>query len=628
MSQFLNPEEARLDPVLAGLSAGSRVGAGRFTLLRLLGRGGNGVVWLARDEHLRESVALKFLPPEIRHDAAALDDLRRETSRSRKLTHPHIIRIHDLYKTDQEAFISMEYVDGLNLSELRLQQPDRVLTWSFLEPLIKELCHALDYAHGERIIHRDLKPANMMIDGRGRLKLADFGIAAMVTDTVSRISVGRHALSGTACYMSPQQLDGKMPQVTDDIYSVGATLYELLASRAPFFTGDIPHQVRSFAPQPIDKRLSQLNLHNPVPAAVSSTIMACLAKEPEKRPQSARAIAEQIGLGPLPVNAPTDAPSHAEAPRPLERPAAQPQPPEAAAQAQVRSPSRSGGPVQTGVAIPQPPPQDRTLSSYQAPAPARRRSPILPLTVIVLAAILLAGAGTWWWWTQQGPGKAPSGMAAQPPAPEFIPLFNGHDFSGWEGDPEIWSVRDGAITATNGTSKERRPVALFWRGGSVEDFELRLSFRIRSGNSGIYYRAKQLLGHEVGGYQFEISGPMTGLLIESGPDRMRRQPSLPGSVTIAKVINGREKVTAERPTASDALQVRNAFRPGAWNDVVIIARSNHVVQALNGHTIIDTTDEFEKRPQRGTVALEVYGAVPTSVQFRNIRLKHLPPAGQ
>src|SRR5262245_7149744 len=222
MSLFTNPEDARLDPALAALAAGKRVGGGRFTLLRLLGQGGMGVVWLARDEHLREEVALKFLPPEIRYDAVALDDLRRETSRSRKLTHPHIIRIHDFYKADQEAFISMEYVDGPNLSELRLQQPDRVLNWNFLSPLAKELCDALYYAHEENIIHRDLKPANMMLDVRGRLKLADFGIAAAVTDTVGRISIGRHGLSGTASYMSPQQLDGQTPQVADDIYSLGA----------------------------------------------------------------------------------------------------------------------------------------------------------------------------------------------------------------------------------------------------------------------------------------------------------------------------------------------------------------------------------------------------------------------
>src|SRR5688572_801894 len=117
MSQQQNPDDSSAHVSGTPLEAGFLVGNGRFTLLRVLGRGGMGVVWLARDEQLREGVALKFLPPEIRHDAAALDDLRRETSRSRKLTHANIIRIHDLFQSEKEAFISMEYVDGPNLTE-------------------------------------------------------------------------------------------------------------------------------------------------------------------------------------------------------------------------------------------------------------------------------------------------------------------------------------------------------------------------------------------------------------------------------------------------------------------------------------------------------------------------------
>jgi serine/threonine protein kinase len=464
-----------------------------------------------------------------------------------------------------------------------------------LEPLIKELCLALDYAHGERIVHRDLKPANMMVDGRGRLKLADFGIAAIMTDTVSRVSVGRHALSGTACYMSPQQLDGTLPQVTDDVYSIGATLYELLTSRAPFFTGDIAHQVRSFAPQPIEKRLSQLNIHNPLPPSVSGTIMTCLAKEPEKRPESARAIAEQIGLGPLGAKPGKEAPVKVD-------PTPKPRPVEPAPPAELVK-HRNGN----------------TTPYDTDPKQKRQRSPLL---AVAAAIVLVAVAGGIWWFSQRGTAKTPSQTAAAA-VPEFISLFNGRDFTGWDGDPQIWSVRDGIITATDGTSKERRPVALFWRGGTVDDFELRVSFKITSGNSGIYYRAKQLLGFEVGGYQFEISGPMTGLLVESGPDRMRRQPSQAGSVTLARVENGKEQVTTQGPTPSSAHDVKKAFRAGAWNDVVIIARGNHVVHMLNGHTMIDTTDEYEKRPRSGTIALEVYGTVPTSVQFRDVRLKRL-----
>ena len=269
---------------------------GRFVLVKRLGRGGMGEVWLARDERLREPVALKFLPPEIRGDAGALEDLCRETARSHKLSHANIVRIHDLYEDpDGMAFIVMEYIDGPTLAALRLQQPSRVLSWEYLRPLVAQLCAALEYAHGEKVIHRDLKPANLMVDSRGRLKLADFGIAAVASDSMSRISM-RHSTSGTLPYMSPQQLTGQRPQAADDIYALGATLYELLTGKPPFHTGDITHQVLHQAPEPMEDRLAELGMANDIPPDVAALIMACLAKEPGQRPQSARAVAEWIGL--------------------------------------------------------------------------------------------------------------------------------------------------------------------------------------------------------------------------------------------------------------------------------------------------------------------------------------------
>lgn len=283
-------------PETMPLQPGQSFAQGRFVLVQLLGQGGMGEVWLARDERLNESVALKFLPPEIRGDPAALDDLRRETSRSRKLTHPNIIRIHDLHEEgDGTAFIAMEYVDGPTLAGLRVEQPARVLEWDYLRPLVEQLCAALDYAHGEKVVHRDLKPANVMVDRKGRLKLADFGIAAVASNSMSRVSV-KHSTSGTLPYMSPQQVTGKRPQAADDIYALGATLYELLTGKPPFHSGDITHQILHEAPEPMEDRLAALGMQNEIPPDAASLIMACLGKEPGQRPQSARVVAGWIGL--------------------------------------------------------------------------------------------------------------------------------------------------------------------------------------------------------------------------------------------------------------------------------------------------------------------------------------------
>ncbi len=255
-----------------------------------------GVVWLAYDRHLEEEVALKFLPPQLTPDPEAVSSLRREVTKSRKLSHPNIVRIHDLVLMEGEPpFLSMEFVEGTNLGTLKAAQPNRLFHWEEIEPVVQQLCAALDYAHREKVAHRDLKPGNMMLHGNGRLKLADFGLAATLTETISKMTRDL-GVSGTVAYMSPQQLDGELPTASDDIYAFGASLYELLTSKPPFFTGDIPHQIRNLAPKPMEDRLRELELANEIPASVAALTMARLAKERETRPSCAREIADWIGL--------------------------------------------------------------------------------------------------------------------------------------------------------------------------------------------------------------------------------------------------------------------------------------------------------------------------------------------
>ena len=294
----MNDTELDLGQTLRGFAPGERL-FGRYTLKTILGRGGMGIVWRAFDEHLERDVALKFLPELIVLDHAALDELKRETKRNLELTHHNIVRIYDFAHEDHTACISMEYVDGATLSALRVEREAKIFKVAELQPLVAQVCHALEYAHAKaRIVHRDLKPANLMVNASEQLKITDFGIARSLSDSVSMLSM--RATSGTLLYMSPQQLDGERPSSLDDIYSLGATLYELLTSKPPFFSGAIETQVREKTPVSITARRGELNIGNEdvVPAEWEETIAKCLAKDPAQRPQSAMELAVDLGLAP------------------------------------------------------------------------------------------------------------------------------------------------------------------------------------------------------------------------------------------------------------------------------------------------------------------------------------------
>ena len=271
------------------------VGGGRYVLRWLLGEGGKCMVWQAQDERLNETVALKFLSPEAGADPRMLQELRKEALRARRLAHQNIVQLYDIYEApDELPFMIMEFVDGGSLHTLRVQSETQFLCWDdYIKPITLQLCHALEHAHSEGSIHRDLKPANVMVDSRGRAKLTDFGISATVNDIYTRV-LGMRDTRGTVTFMSPQQMDGEPAHPTDDIYALGATLYELLASRAPFFNGDIGHQVRQVPPQPIQACQKELKIENPVPPNVAALIMACLRKNPAERPQSAWEVAKYI----------------------------------------------------------------------------------------------------------------------------------------------------------------------------------------------------------------------------------------------------------------------------------------------------------------------------------------------
>jgi serine/threonine protein kinase/Tfp pilus assembly protein PilF len=279
-------------------ASGQRV-FGRYTLVKVLGRGGMGIVWLARDEELERDVALKFIPDLMIQDRAMFDQLKRETKRCLELTHPYIVRIHDFIHDERSGCISMEYIDGETLSNLRAEkeqkvfEPDEIATW------ISQLCDALDYAHDyAKVIHRDLKPANLMVNQRGDLKVSDFGIARSLGDSVSRLTM-EQGRSGTLVYMSPQQLGGERGTHLDDIYSLGASIYELLTSKPPFYSGNIDRQICERVAPSMTERRKELDIEPALILQVwEDAVAACLAKDPSRRPQSAAEVAQRLQLAP------------------------------------------------------------------------------------------------------------------------------------------------------------------------------------------------------------------------------------------------------------------------------------------------------------------------------------------
>ncbi len=277
--------------------AGGQQVFGRYLLIKILGRGGMGIVWLARDEELEREVALKFLPDPVIQDRALLNDLKRETRRSLELTHKNIVRIYDFVNDARSACISMEYVDGETLSNLRAEKEQKVFETNELRGWTSQLCDALDYAHNHaQIIHRDLKPANLMVNQRGDLKVSDFGIARSLGDSVSRLTM-EQGRSGTLVYMSPQQLDGKAGTHLDDVYSLGATLYDLLTSKPPFYSGNLDKQIHERVAPSMTERRREFNLEPAfVPPIWEETVAACLAKDPAKRPQSTAEVANRLQL--------------------------------------------------------------------------------------------------------------------------------------------------------------------------------------------------------------------------------------------------------------------------------------------------------------------------------------------
>ena len=266
--------------------------AGRYRVIGLLGRGGMGEVYRADDIKLGTPVALKFLPRSVADDPLRRERFLSEVRIARQIAHPNVCRVFDIVETGTDGghhFLAMEYVDGEDLASLLLRigrlPSDKALD------IARQICAGLGAAHERGVLHRDLKPANVMLDGRGRVRITDFGLA------VASDAVGLEAdMSGTPVYMAPEQLAGKGASVRSDIYALGLVLHELYTGKRAYSAGSF-EELRVRKAQEMPPTPSELI--KDMDPAVERVILRATARDPAARPASVAQVAAALPGGNL-----------------------------------------------------------------------------------------------------------------------------------------------------------------------------------------------------------------------------------------------------------------------------------------------------------------------------------------
>ena len=259
---------------------------GRYEILSVLGQGGMGAVYQARDRELDRLIALKVIRPELATDPAILQRFKQELILARNITHKNVVRIYDLGESDGIRFITMEFVDGEDMRTM-LRQHGKFSAKEAI-PMIEQVCRALDSAHSEGVIHRDLKPQNIMRDKQGRIVVMDFGLARSLGDS-GMTQTG--AIVGTMEYMSPEQALGSQLDQRSDIFSVGLIFYELLTGKSPYHAdtaiASLMRRTREVAKPASD-------VENTVPRSLSAIVSRCLEREPANRYHSVVELLQQL----------------------------------------------------------------------------------------------------------------------------------------------------------------------------------------------------------------------------------------------------------------------------------------------------------------------------------------------
>jgi hypothetical protein len=268
-----------------GRFASGTILADRYRIIGLAGRGGMGEVYRAEDLRLGQTVALKFLPESVTQDPTRLAQFHNEVRTARQISHRNVCRVYDIGEADDRIFLTMEYVDGEDLSTL-LRRVGRFPQDRAIE-IARQICAGLAAAHEFDVLHRDLKPANVMLDADGRVRITDFGLAGIAGEI-------KDIRAGTPAYMAPEQLAGREVSIRSDIFALGLVLYEIFTGKRAFDAKNVNDLLRMH-----DEGLTitPSAAVRDIDPAVERIILRCLDRDPQRRPPSALAVAAALPGG-------------------------------------------------------------------------------------------------------------------------------------------------------------------------------------------------------------------------------------------------------------------------------------------------------------------------------------------
>ena len=456
----------------AGAPAGHQeVLAGRYRLVRRLAEGGMAAVWEGRDEILARPVAVKIPHPQLASDPAYRERFRREAVAAARLAHPGIVATYDTGADGAVDFIVMELVPGRTVRDLVAEGP---VPQQVAVPIVAQVAEALDAAHQAGIVHRDIKPANLLLVDDGpvpRVKVADFGVARakeVFEQGLTESSVTREGVVlGTARYLAPEQVSAGDIDPRTDIYAVGCVLHELLAGKPPFVRdNDMATALAHLTEPPPPLR----SLGVAVDPALEGLVLACLAKDPQHRPASARALADELRTLSAPPGGHTasiaavDRFGSGAASRPPSSPSGR---------GGARSATSSPGQVSPTVALPTPPPPQpaparRSTGAGPPPSrhgtrsvrrPTRSRAPIVVVGCLVVAALATALIVLAVPTTRPGGrgGSADPSVPAGPPAVAAVRSFDPAPGDGRENDDELGRLTDRNPSTSWSSDRYRQP---------------------------------------------------------------------------------------------------------------------------------------------------------------------------